>query len=158
MELALQVVGLKMTGRIEEAKNVAMRIVGNSSPQGSEDTVSTGGMSPISNLSVGSSTVARSVHHLPPSASSEHSVLLAHSSSRDFQSVVIEFLSLLYISVPTTSAVSIRQAVSHASPRDRRCSISVLQHLIHRSMLWTQMGTRNCILLLCRVDWRVLGF
>ncbi|PPQ68038.1 hypothetical protein CVT25_014499 [Psilocybe cyanescens] len=29
MELALQVVGLKMTGKIEDAKNVAMRIVGN---------------------------------------------------------------------------------------------------------------------------------
>src|SRR5258708_12457414 len=116
MELAVQVVGLKMTGRIEEAKNVAMRIVGNSSPRGSEDTVSTGGMSPISNLSVGSSTVARSVHHLPPSASSEHTALLAHSSSRDFQSVIIEFLGLLDVSVPTASAVSIREAVSHPSP------------------------------------------
>jgi hypothetical protein len=29
MELALQVVGLKTTGKIEDAKNVAMRIVGN---------------------------------------------------------------------------------------------------------------------------------
>ncbi|GJJ06244.1 hypothetical protein Clacol_000435 [Clathrus columnatus] len=35
MELALQVVGLKMTGKIEEARNVAMRIVGNSGPPSS---------------------------------------------------------------------------------------------------------------------------
>ena len=57
--------------------------------------VMTGGMSPISNLSVGVGTVSRSVHHLPRSASSEHSALLPHSSSRDFQSVTVGFLSLL---------------------------------------------------------------
>jgi uncharacterized protein len=28
MELALQVVGLKMTGKLEDAKSIAMRIVG----------------------------------------------------------------------------------------------------------------------------------
>ncbi|KAF8894093.1 hypothetical protein BD779DRAFT_1609675 [Infundibulicybe gibba] len=36
MELALQVVGLKMTGKIEDAKNVAMRIVGNAGNDNSE--------------------------------------------------------------------------------------------------------------------------
>ncbi len=35
MELALQVVGLKMTGKIEDARNVAMRIV---STTGSDET------------------------------------------------------------------------------------------------------------------------
>ena len=36
MGLALQIVGFKMTGRIEEAKNVAMHIVGSSSPRGGD--------------------------------------------------------------------------------------------------------------------------
>ncbi|EPQ57192.1 hypothetical protein GLOTRDRAFT_73813 [Gloeophyllum trabeum ATCC 11539] len=37
MELALQVVGLKMTGKLEDAKNVAMRIVGNAGPHDSQN-------------------------------------------------------------------------------------------------------------------------
>jgi len=41
MELALQVVGLKMTGKIEDAKNVAMRIVGNTGSDNSESSNST---------------------------------------------------------------------------------------------------------------------
>lgn len=40
MELALQVVGLKMTGKLEDAKDVAMRIVGNPSDDG-DDSQST---------------------------------------------------------------------------------------------------------------------
>ncbi|KAF8331875.1 uncharacterized protein EI90DRAFT_3122989 [Cantharellus anzutake] len=115
MELALQVVGLKMTGRIEEAKNVAMRIVGNSSPTGGDDVLSTGALSPGHSLTTSASTVARSVHHLHSSVT-EHSALLAHSSSRDFQSVIIEFLGLLDIQVPAASAVSAREAISHSSP------------------------------------------
>jgi len=39
---------------------------------------------------------AHSVHHLPLSVS-EHSILLVHSSSGDFQSVIIKFLSSLDI-------------------------------------------------------------
>jgi hypothetical protein len=34
MELALQVLGLKLTGKVEDAKNVALRIVGNSASEG----------------------------------------------------------------------------------------------------------------------------
>ncbi len=38
MELALQVVGLKMTGKIEDAKDIAMRIVGSSSNETQQQT------------------------------------------------------------------------------------------------------------------------
>ena len=41
MELALQVVGLKMTGKIEDAKDIAMRIVGNSAQDSQGDSNST---------------------------------------------------------------------------------------------------------------------
>lgn len=51
MELALQVVGLKMTGKIEDAKDIAMRIVGNSAqdPQGGSGPTSTQMMNLASN-------------------------------------------------------------------------------------------------------------
>ena len=75
--MALQVVGLKMTGRIEEVKNVAMHIVGDSSPWGSDDPLPTSRMSLINSLFVGTSTVSRSVHHLPPSTSSEDNTVLS---------------------------------------------------------------------------------
>ncbi|KAG2015690.1 hypothetical protein CC2G_008935 [Coprinopsis cinerea AmutBmut pab1-1] len=44
MELALQVVGLKMTGKIEDAKNVAMRIVGTAGSENSGSQSNTSAM------------------------------------------------------------------------------------------------------------------
>jgi uncharacterized protein len=48
MELALQIVGLKMTGRIEEAKNVGMRII---------DSNTNGGHEPSSMTSTGQTSM-----------------------------------------------------------------------------------------------------
>ncbi|KAF8315832.1 hypothetical protein DL93DRAFT_811522 [Clavulina sp. PMI_390] len=113
MELALQVVGLKMTGRIEEAKDVAMRIVGTSSSSGDggDAGVAGGSMSTYTTLS-GSAVDGDVVHTALHGADSQAS----GSSTRDFQSVIIEFLKLLDVEVPTTSRVTVEEAVSLASP------------------------------------------
>lgn len=116
MELALQVVGLKMTGRIEEAKDVAMRIVGTSSPGGSDPGLTSGGVSGFNSLgmSMDDDDIVHSALHGQGGRSNTRP--LSASSTRDFQSVIIEFLKLLEVDVPTTSAVTIREAISHTSP------------------------------------------
>ncbi|KAG8935102.1 SPT3 Dosage dependent suppressor of Ty-induced promoter mutations-like protein [Tulasnella sp. 418] len=116
MELALQVVGLQMTGRIEDAKNVAMRIVGSNS----------------SDMSGGTSTTAAGNGQTMTTASSQPSgsdtvfdprqLLALGGRSRDFQSVIIEFLSLMKVElgeqdgINPSSRPSIEEAISHTNP------------------------------------------
>ncbi|KAG8890680.1 SPT3 Dosage dependent suppressor of Ty-induced promoter mutations-like protein [Tulasnella sp. 332] len=126
MELALQVVGLKMTGRIEEAKNVAMRIVGTNSGMdmsSSSHTSGGGGNGGGHQMSL----LSRSVHHHSPSVSRiQSSADLASMispagsrQSRDFQSVIIEFLNLMDVELDeetdgvSTAAISVTEAISH---------------------------------------------
>ena len=136
MELALQVVGLKMTGRIEEAKSVAMRIVGtntNMDMSSSTMTSSNGGGNSMAfsrALRAGAldeSTVAHSVHHSPATSRSSQSLAsmanpvaaALNNRSRDFQSVIIEFLALLDVDLDaneSTSTVTASQAVSYCNP------------------------------------------
>ena len=78
MELALQVVGLKMTGKIEEARNVAMRIVGNTNTPTS--TMTAGELSQMNSLS-GSPLV--------------HHSFLGSLSGMDLEALVIKLLTLL---------------------------------------------------------------
>ncbi|KEI38036.1 uncharacterized protein L969DRAFT_18825 [Mixia osmundae IAM 14324] len=109
MELALQVVGLKMTGRIEEARNVALRIVGNTSAgQGpnadasmSSGTQALDVVSLVNTLSLMTTTFhgsagSRSVSRKSSAVSLSAPVVA--KTARDFQSIVIEFLSLLDLS------------------------------------------------------------
>jgi uncharacterized protein len=100
MELALQVVGLKMTGKIEDAKNVAMRIVGTSgadeSPEGGD----------TSNMMQLATTSYRDIRPL----------LLTRAGDReDFQSVIVDFLSVLDVDVDQ-STTTISSAISHTTP------------------------------------------
>ena len=114
MELALQVVGLKMTGRIEEAKNVAMRIVGNNNNGDSElSSMASSGLSTMNSLVADAEAVSRSVHSRAGSDSDSVPHMLSSSSSRGFQSVIIEFLHVLDIDVPSTSVVTMKDALSH---------------------------------------------
>ena len=138
MELALQVVGLKMTGRIEQAKNVAMHIVGNSSLRGNVNSLSTGRMSPINSLSWCKHHSSFCTLRTTLSLFRQHCTLFAHSATRYFLSVMIEFLGSLDINVPTSSTVSAREAVPHACHRDRRCFVPAVHwlfgHLIQRGI------------------------
>ncbi|KAL1941977.1 hypothetical protein VTO73DRAFT_6507 [Trametes versicolor] len=94
MELALQVVGLKMTGKIEDARNIAMRIVGN-----------TGGPEPDPSMSSSSAMQLSSQADLP-----RHLLLGSAGDSGDFEKLLLDFLSVL--DVPTDA------------PSDRSASIS----------------------------------
>ncbi|KAJ7072073.1 hypothetical protein C8F01DRAFT_1102388 [Mycena amicta] len=93
MELALQVVGLKMTGKIENAKNVAMRIVGNVAGEAS-------GMHTAS-VAGGSQTMQMATER------------------GDFETRIIKLLSVLDIplDLPSAKSISLDQAMSHASPQ-----------------------------------------
>ncbi|BGP01814.1 hypothetical protein RTG_01799 [Rhodotorula toruloides ATCC 204091] len=120
LELALQVVGLKMTGRLEDASAVAMRIVGNgpggqgAAPSGSTSP-SNGGSAPTDTASLAATldAAARSVYPTPATsrASSRRSSFsdspnastsslpslpaVASGETRNFEGIVIKFLSLL---------------------------------------------------------------
>lgn len=102
MELALQVVGLKMTGKIEDAKNIALRIVGST---GTEDPPS------------GSNTVANDIMQVAsPSFHDIRPLLLLRLGERhDYEAAVMKFLSLVDVPVEKHSGVSPSVAVSHAT-------------------------------------------
>ncbi|KAI0665918.1 hypothetical protein C8Q78DRAFT_1083487 [Trametes maxima] len=83
MELALQVVGLKMTGKIEDARNIAMRIVGN-----------TGGPEPDQNMNTSGAMQLSSQADLP-----RHLLLGSAGDSGDFEKLLLDFLSVLDVQV-----------------------------------------------------------
>ena len=97
LELALQVVGLKMTGRLEDASAVAMRIVGNGTNAGGA------GAGPSATVSPGQTTHANTratdPHQLAQSlnaaASAAGTFPFAGGETRNFEGIVIKFLSLL---------------------------------------------------------------
>lgn len=99
MELALQVVGLKMTGKIEDARNVAMRIVGNT-----DSNDSGAGMGTISAMQLaGGSQSTPDFRRL---------LLSRASDSDDFEKVIISFLSMIDIPM-TVPTVSLSSCISH---------------------------------------------
>lgn len=104
MELALQVVGLKMTGKIEDAKNVAMRIVGNVSDGSDMQTDSTTGTNMIQ-----ATSAARNLRPL----------LLGQTGENEgFETRIIKFLSILEapVDVSTSRSVPMSLAISHPAP------------------------------------------
>ncbi|GAA6019245.1 hypothetical protein JCM10207_005052 [Rhodosporidiobolus poonsookiae] len=119
LELALQVVGLKMTGKLENASAIAMRIVGNS-PNGGGAGAGGAGGAPLGGAPTDTATLAAtlnaaatSVYATPATsrASSRRSSLtgtgsptsstvalpadIAATGPRNFEGIVINFLSLL---------------------------------------------------------------
>lgn len=102
MELALQVVGLKMTGKIEDAKNVAMRIVGNVGNDTSDSNGNTGMMQ------LSSSPLIRDLRPL----------LFVRGENDNFESCIIDFLVVIDTPMSTFAPHSIPTvaAISHPSP------------------------------------------
>jgi uncharacterized protein len=101
MELALQVVGLKMTGKIEDAKNVAMRIVGNA---GNEDSQTP--------------SIADDTMQVAPSSSYRdmRPLLFMRSDEKEgFEATIIKFLSLIDVSIDHQSTISMSTAFSHTT-------------------------------------------
>ncbi|KIK27699.1 hypothetical protein PISMIDRAFT_165924 [Pisolithus microcarpus 441] len=99
MELALQVVGLKMTGKIEDAKNVALRIVGSTA---AEDGTSKN--CPSNTMQAG------------PTAYDIRPLLLLHSEDRiKFENSIIDLLSVVDVAIPGQVEFSTASAVSRAT-------------------------------------------
>lgn len=97
MELALQVVGLKMTGKLEDAKSVAMRIVG----PANEDTPSGSNVPNAMQLATDSISLGlrSALHQMGPWSGLEK--------------MVIDLLSLLDLGIDTFSGVSLAKAMEH---------------------------------------------
>jgi hypothetical protein len=103
MELALQVVGLKMTGKIQDAKNVAMRIVGNASDSEPTSAVDSNNMMQISSAI----------------SASRPLLLMRASDQQDYESLIVNFLRILDADPPadaTDNATSISDAISLQRP------------------------------------------
>ncbi|EIN11915.1 hypothetical protein PUNSTDRAFT_142125 [Punctularia strigosozonata HHB-11173 SS5] len=97
MELALQVVGLKMTGKLEDAKNVALRIVGTAGdPQ--QDNV----------MQVDPTTS-------DPSRAAQALLFRRARDAEDFETLMVDFLSILDTPVEHATCSSLASAMSHAS-------------------------------------------
>ncbi|TFY77551.1 hypothetical protein EWM64_g6460 [Hericium alpestre] len=96
MELALQVVGLKMTGKLEDAKSVAMRIVG---PPGDD---SQGSSDSGSGMSIGSSALSYNLRHL----------LRRSDSGEPLEKMTLELLSLLDAPLDLPSKMPWTEALS----------------------------------------------
>ena len=104
MELALQVVGLKMTGKIEDAKNVAMRIVGNAGGDGSDSQ----GENNNNIMQLASPSTTRDLRPL----------LFARAGEIDnFESLIVDFLAIINTPLDNSApdSISTLDAISHAS-------------------------------------------
>jgi uncharacterized protein len=97
MELALQVVGLKMTGKLEDAKNVAMRIVGNAGEGSQSDS-----------MQVDSAAS-------DPSRAAQALLFSRARDADDFETLLVNFLSIIDAPVQHASDASLISAMSHTS-------------------------------------------
>ncbi|KAL8290396.1 hypothetical protein RQP46_002654 [Phenoliferia psychrophenolica] len=138
LELALQVVGLKMTGRLEDASAVAMRIVGNSAHPSSNNTPAgtrnsspvdgnvLAGMAAMSSQSHSYSNSSRPASRAPSRSASQVNLASTPPSStiplpspvlgetRSFEGIVIKFLSLL--DLPASSIPGAAPSLPRARP------------------------------------------
>lgn len=103
MELALQVVGMKLNGKLEDPRSVAMRIIGTAGGDGSSTTPeqhpqgTDGGM-----------------QYQPAAISSLRPLLFARGGDRgQFQKLILDFLMMLDVDVGGTTARSTSSVISH---------------------------------------------
>ena len=107
MELALQVVGLKMTGKIEDAKNVAMRIVGG------------GGGGPDNQNSYGHDTPNMQLSNHPLAPFNRPLLFGRAGETENFEKAVIDFLSILDMPLDSFSfphSITTSEAISQSTP------------------------------------------
>lgn len=100
MELALQVVGLQMTGQMQSARDVAMRVVG-SGGAGSNGPSPNNGRNSTSSTPSGQSRAS-----LPPGTDAISGLFATgRGSSQSFQNSVLSFLSLLDVDLSNESTL-----------------------------------------------------
>jgi uncharacterized protein len=103
MELALQVVGLKMTGRIEDAREVAMRIVNTTGPDNLDGTTS--------DAASGAMQLAAALNF---SADVRRVLLSGAGKGPELEKLVLDFLAILDTPLAVRT-YSIASAISHAN-------------------------------------------
>jgi hypothetical protein len=124
MELALQVVGLKMTGKIEDAKNVAMRIVGGGAGPDNQSSQNGNGASNLMQMQLASSSSSTSPQSIQVQTQVPHSfnrdfrslLFIRAGETENFESTVIDFLSILDTPLDSSSApraILTSHAISH---------------------------------------------
>ena len=104
MELALQVVGMKLNGKLEDPRSVAMRIIGTAGGDGSPPTStqqSQGGDGGIQ-------------YQLSTAVSSLRPLLFARGGDGEqFQKLILDFLMMLDVDIGGTTACSTLSVISH---------------------------------------------
>ncbi|OBZ70717.1 hypothetical protein A0H81_09040 [Grifola frondosa] len=113
MELALQVVGLKMTGKIEDARNIAMRIVSTSSPNDTDPGMETSGAMQFASQA-------------NPSFDIRHLLLSRARDTEDFERLVLNFLSVLDVAVDTRVPSSLSSISHHTAGGQTLLHLAVL--------------------------------
>ncbi|ODV97565.1 hypothetical protein PACTADRAFT_31012 [Pachysolen tannophilus NRRL Y-2460] len=93
IELALQIVGLKMNGKLEDAKNIAKRIIGNSESEGGSNS-GPSSMGSISNGDTGNQ-MNDSINHEEWISHATETVKEVSNSSLNPEEMLLKFLSLL---------------------------------------------------------------
>ncbi|THH09385.1 hypothetical protein EW145_g2047 [Phellinidium pouzarii] len=97
MELALQVVGLKMTGKIEDAKDIAMRIVGTSAQETQSSNM---GVNQMMNLASGALADSRRL-------------FLSQADDMEFEKIVMDSLSVLDMRDGSGEPLSLTRVISY---------------------------------------------
>lgn len=108
IELALQIVGLKMNGRLEDAENIAKRIIGSSHDGGLGGSVS-GSMSGINDSDMDQTPIGNSARSSWLTEASNRIKQFSKGSSLDQQDIIVRFLSLL--DLPNSPVVSPNWAI-----------------------------------------------
>ena len=103
MELALQVVGMKLNGKLEDPRSVAMRIIGTAGGDGTSSTSTQqpqggdGGMQ----------------YQLTTAVSSLHPLLFPRGDGEKFQKRILDFLMMLDVDLGDSTARSTSSVISH---------------------------------------------
>ena len=104
MELALQVVGMKLNGKLEDPRSVAMRIIGTAGGDGSSSTSTQQSQGGDGGLQ----------YHLSTAVSSLRPLLFARGGDGEqFQKLILDFLMMLDVEVGGATACSTLSVISH---------------------------------------------
>ena len=104
MELALQVVGMKLNGKLEDPRSVAMRIIGTA---GSDGSSSTSGQQPQGGDGGMQYQLSTAVSSLRP-------LLFARGGDGEqFQKLILDFLMILDVDLGDTTTRSTASVISH---------------------------------------------
>jgi uncharacterized protein len=104
MELALQVVGMKLNGKLEDPRSVAMRIIGTAGGDGSSTTSTQQSQGGDGGIQYQLSTVVSSLRPL---------LFARGGDGKQFQKLILDFLMVLDVDVGGVTARSTSSVISH---------------------------------------------